>query len=117
MTYETALKLKEAGFPQEVENARFKRYYNGEEMSLNSRLPPGANHELYERLRFPSLEELIEACGKGFTYLWQTVDGWVAGQGNKRGDWTMTDGDQYPEAEGSTPSEAVANLWLALNKK
>ena len=70
----------------------------------------------------PTLEELIEACKKthesnGYTFdfvinyvnseepYWfagyEYMDGWCEGE----------------DGQGATPTEAVANLWLALNKK
>lgn len=59
----------------------------------------------------PTLEELIEACGDKMLHLRHDYDG----------KWSAT----YPhetirkliEGQGSTPSEAVANLWLALHEK
>ncbi len=52
----------------------------------------------------PSLSELIEACGDEFHGLWRVMDEWFAK--DARG----------LEIKGSTPEEAVAKLWLALNK-
>ena len=59
----------------------------------------------------PSLEELIEACGEGFTYLEDKVqeegdDGWEAFS-RKYGKYGY----------GDKPACAVAKLWLAINKK
>lgn len=54
----------------------------------------------------PTLEELIEACGEDFSLLSKVKDGWYC--------------ESYPNVKdviGSTPSEAVANLWLALQDK
>lgn len=48
----------------------------------------------------PTFEELADACGKDFTVLVRGLEGW------------------YADSElGSTPKEAIANLWLALNEK
>ena len=54
----------------------------------------------------PSLSELIEACGEEYRMMKYSVEhlGWFAG-GYKE------------EGFGQTPTEAVANLWLELNKK
>lgn len=61
----------------------------------------------------PTLSELIEACGDGFINLTRDYSGWctnfVAGINDESY-------DGY-ETYGSTPEEAVANLWLELNKK
>lgn len=52
----------------------------------------------------PTLSELIEECGEGFKFsLHRFIEGWFAD----------TKGH---EGKGSTPEEAVANLWLELNK-
>ena len=50
----------------------------------------------------PTLSELIEACGKGFWELTKYPSRWGAYEWKGR------------EGSGSTPEEAVANLWLAL---
>jgi hypothetical protein len=87
MNYELAKKLKDAGFPQQP-------------------VPflPLANNspETMDLLTYPTLEELIEACGEGFTTLIRSFEGEV---------W-LADGE-----EGKTAIEAVANLWLELHKK
>lgn len=51
----------------------------------------------------PTLSELIEACGDSFEELTKIENNWVVTGG-------------YQEGKGSTPEEAVANLWLELNK-
>lgn len=58
----------------------------------------------------PTLSELIEACGDRFSRVIQTFEpkGWEA---------KSTDVPQRIERKGKTPEEAVAKLWLALNKK
>lgn len=69
----------------------------------------------------PDLSELIEACGQGgsyFTGLQHIVDSPAS---YLNGLWRATgfnnDKDLYEEATAITPITAVANLWLALNKK
>ncbi len=58
-----------------------------------------------EIISFPSLEALIKACGDTtFFDLIKLKDKWVAS-------------DHYHKLEGSTPNEAVANLYLALYGK
>lgn len=60
----------------------------------------------------PSLEELIEACfdnGSTFCSLKFEENKWIAyGYNHKK--------DIYAYCSGITPSEAVARLWLELNK-
>lgn len=65
-------------------------------------------------VRIPSLASLIEECGEGFldlirTESWEEVE-WTA-SGRRNG------GPAFQERRHSTPEEAVAKLWLALNKK
>ena len=60
------------------------------------------------KLYIPSLEELIEACGDGLQDLTHTDDGWITNAENI-GDLIQTNG--------KTPLQAVAYLWLALNRK
>ncbi len=55
----------------------------------------------------PTLSELIEACGDRFNCLERMIGCWIA----------IYDGDAaYFIGEGITPEEAVAHLWLELNK-
>ena len=58
-----------------------------------------------DRVYVPTLEELIEACGMNFGSLDRLRDGWLA----------SANYDQNCFAE--TPAEAVARLWLALQKR
>lgn len=79
--------LKEVGFPLDKAKMAFSRAI----------------------LPAPSLEELIEACKSKFQYLYK-----IAGGG-----WLVhgINDDTLVEVKGSTPTEAVARLWLALNPK
>lgn len=95
MTYELALKLKEAEFPF-PEGAWF-----GEE-----------NNMWYTD--FPSLSQLIDECGDLFTNLH------YEGTGDRWDSWSATSWDYEAEKNRWTeyapnPKEAVAKLWLALN--
>lgn len=104
MNYELAKKLKDAGFPMKTTELEL---YG----STPSRfLAPAEEGGFYNE---PTLSELIETCGSKFDRLTRnemTDDSAV---------WRV---DCYDMAvgnfgEGSTPEEAVANLWLALNEK
>lgn len=55
----------------------------------------------------PTLEELIEACGEEISSLFRFEGYWIA----------RPTQEFNADGEGSTPTEAVARLWLALNKK
>lgn len=91
MNYELAKQLKDAGFP----------------------FDPELGHAVIS----PSLSELIEACGDDICL--SNVDGYVQGKLSKK-TWIAIKsyGIRKPEdiEDGYTAEEAVAKLWLALNK-
>jgi len=101
MGYNLAKKLKEAGF--EVRE-KFSYHKN----------PTNPYEE--QGYFLPSLSELIKACNPkvyddfglriGYTENWEA--------------WATYHGETIPEVDlnvsGNTPEEAVATLWLALNK-
>lgn len=105
ISYELALKLKEAGYISE-------RNYGYEELTpLDCRpsLELSVEHEKHAVIS-PTLSELIEACGDEIVNLhrypfgaWEALGGKIEGK---------------PVLSGSadSPEEAVANLWLELNK-
>lgn len=125
MNYELALRLKEAGFPQGLydftrdgehyqfretddvpENNRtmWARYYTQEFLDKH----------IEELVLIPTLSELIEECGERFRWLVHehsitTLNEWYASDGTN----TWKEDAHW----GITPEEAVANLYLALNKK
>jgi len=92
MTYALAKQLKDAGFP--------------------IRKTCLCEEDVCVHIEYPTLSELIEACGDSFGELnhyrnsrdWEAIsENWQDEQGVGR----MT--------SGKTPEEAVAKLWLALN--
>ncbi len=87
ISYELAFRLKKAGFPQKI------------------KLPPGETQVPEKLCYIPTLEELIEACGEDFSYVAFTGEAWRCRAG------------QSVESHGSTPSEAVAMLYLKLYDK
>lgn len=99
MNYELALELKNSGFPQEGDRP-------GDVVSglVNEDGSMG-------RLYYPILEELIEACGDGVFTLGRFKD--FDEEGNMG--WIAT--SRLTPSRSKTPIEAVARLWLALNKK
>ncbi len=102
MGYELAKKLKDSGFPQ--------AYPTGNGCGFFYKNDDGSN-ECYA----PTLTELIEACGDRFYSLHQ--DDPISGI-YRFGKFYATAKPQIAERfGGDTPEEAVANLWLALNKK
>ena len=90
MDYDLAESLMDAGFPQ---------------IGKGSLIGP-MNKLVWrsgDRVYVPTLEELIEACGDGFESLERGMNTWFC-----------NDTFLY---DGTTPVEAVARLWLALNRK
>lgn len=105
MNYELAKELKEAGFPQKG-LGRWVDDTNG----IWSDRPDYDSKFAFAY--FPSLEELIEACGEAFNDLQRPTSDtaerkWYA--------LATAPTKPWPHGEGETPTEAVARLWLALN--
>ncbi len=89
-------KLKEAGFPQKEKGD----FVNPPDCELNY---PVSGIGIY----IPTLSELIEACGDEFGSLTREDDGSF---------YAVNVSNKAKYGFGSTPEEAVANLWLELNK-
>ena len=103
MNYELAKQLKDAGFPQEgedfiTESDGYARY--------------SSNNTAYN----PSLSELVEACGNDFKKLAKVPFTEVTGNKFFAWSWDLKDKEAVM-GEGETAEEAVAKLWLELNKK
>ncbi len=100
MNYELAKKLKEAGFKQ---SGKGKVWYTSSE----DREQYFFDGEFEIRpVYIPTLSELIEACGEEDLILKCIVkENWTAEK--LTGEYGI----------GNTAEEAVANLWLELNKK
>lgn len=102
MTYELALKLKKAGFPEREQG--YADAFSGPNVV---EIPIDG---VVTRIYIPTLSELIEACGDEFATLSKVnthTTRWAAQA-------------DYLEAErvfADTPEEAVASLWLALQEK
>ena len=92
MEYKLAKQLKDAGFPQKAK----------------SEYPLYMCEDDKEPLQIPTLSELIEACGDRFTSL-QLEDGTWYTDG-------ITGDILDHEKKGETPEEAVAKLYIKLNK-
>lgn len=95
MTYELAKRLKDAGFPLNIATTGGEYFQDGEPR---------------QRYLYPTLEELIEACGESFSELVKYSDRWLARR-ELQDEWGRM------EFIGTSPTEAVAHLWLAINKK
>lgn len=120
MNYELAKKLKGAGFPfgwQTVVSCDGGVQCSSKKC-LGKHSEPYLNEEQRKRAlteNTPTLEELIEACGKSFLVLRNGLAEasvpavWVAG--GRRAVHT-----EYIDTIGSTPLEAVAKLWIKLQE-
>lgn len=137
MNYELAKQLKEAGFPQKTLNTGVTVINKDNVISVITETNPEIISCLgnFGWIYAPTLSELIEACPKKilnkdtedtkYSYFCLEIDTddsrdepekeiWVAGYNTPidyEGNFiTMSN-------NGSTPEEAVARLWLELNKK
>ena len=102
LSYETAKKLKEAGFPQGVTEHQYGWVHAHNSFQLDE-------GDMTEAISAPTLEELISFCKKDYFIL--EYDG---------GYWTVGNGEYYQLKtlnHFKTPSEAVANLWLVLHSR
>lgn len=106
MNYELAKTLKDAGFPL---NRDWSPFYVIEKTGVRE---IGFNN-------IPTLEELVDACGEDFFGLTRWGEEWIASSSTNM-DGAITDDDDQSGGKhgiGLAPLEAVAMLWLKLNKK
>lgn len=94
--------LKDAGFPGMVDSWRDPQ---------NNTMSTGPVEGWEHFWHMPSLSELITACGNKFTILGRVFN---ADNGFETTGWVAHTHDGGA-VDGSTPEEAVARLWLALN--
>ena len=113
MNYKLALKLKEVGFKCQ-HDVDADCVYGG------CRIPDDWDSDTpSEIVHSPTLEELIEACGNQIASIRigtkrtderEVTTWWYA--------YSATDLDaKGVTVDGATPTEAVANLWIEINKK
>lgn len=115
MNYELAKQLKEAGF---IVKDRWIKDVSGIQHAPKDYIAGATNNGdgSFSHVYIPTLSELIEACPKSsptdgnedFT-LSSRQDHWIAGF-EAYETWSY-------QQHGNTPEEAVAKLWLELNKK
>ena len=114
MNYELAKKLKDAGFPQRGKGSWIGGGIPSKELikdtnGLIQKIVKERENHFYQ----PTLSEIIEACGDRFTNLRRVFNDF-------NNEWFA---EYTPllvaekEGYGFTPEEAVANLWLELNRK
>lgn len=102
LSYELCKELKDAGFP-------FREKLPEDFAVIRAGGKPLAEATIIDGFKcfYPTLEELIAAVGEDFIWLRRGGNTFSA-----HGDIVIP--DSY---DGSTPSEAVARLYLALNAK
>jgi len=121
MTYGLALELKNAGFKSEhqmdMDTASFcvRCPYFEEYQPNYGGIEPNKG---FIEMCYPTLSELIEACGDNenrFIRLQSYYDkNDLMWQADDNGGFIIR--DDIVSGTGSTPEEAVAKLWLELNK-
>ncbi len=125
MNYELAKELKDVGFSQDGNGIQSWYDWNQKEIDRNYDFLSEDN-ESGEYIYLPTLSELIEACGYKLRAI-QREDYedeiYDLETPNEKKWCAVREWYQYypPAVEsgeyGSTPEEAVARLWLTLNKK
>lgn len=106
MTYALAKELREAGYSQEFKMGHWICDLELFDIQITDKAGDCYGDAL---IYHPTLSELIEECGDGYFSLGRDTSGmWRCYM--KKDQEYMTDIDP-------TPEEAVARLWLALNKK
>lgn len=119
MDYSLAKQLKNAGFPQHQSDYYYgnnNQYRNGDGKPVVERREDENETAFSDFLcDIPTLEELIEACNHFPDHPFASLI--QLGSTEKWGQWEAEVWWSDIKGEGSTPTEAVARLWLALNKK
>ncbi len=113
MNYELAKKLKESGLAQ---RGHGNIYYKEDKSSFI-----GSESTYKEGFYIPTLSELIEACGDNLRWIKHNIHdkkvAWLA-QGRPHNEVRHPKlGSPDIRCYAETPEEAVANLWLELQKK
>lgn len=107
MNYELAKELKDAGFSQEDRHWYYSLDTIPETLWCYNVLEPIILPDT-KLVAAPTIEELIEECGIPFRELKRHTHGWSSSSARQAGGI---------QRKGRNPTEAVARLWLALNKK
>lgn len=116
LSYETALKLKNTGFPQGKGyiylSIKGNAYHSAFTKLIYCKSNPNKQYPNNEWLYAPTLSELIEVCGDKFGMLLR-----LPGSDMGFASWLAQSAYDNFTGKGSTPEEAVANLWLQLHNK
>ena len=106
-SFTIAKRLKTAGFPQRFAgDFAFNEQGRAVQLSIE-RLLEAENTEI----SIPTLNELIKACGEKFGGLERFLDG------TRNRFRAYTHIPEIPSGYADTPEEAVARLWLFLNRE
>ena len=100
MNYELAKELQKAKFPKSKDWVEHSTLMKG-------------NYFMVDGYGVPNLSELIEACGEMFEYMERIRGGTIP---ELKWSAVSTNVEKYNISYGHTPEEAVANLYLAINK-
>jgi hypothetical protein len=109
MDYALAKELKDAGFPQYGQSYFTTEDDNTRLHSLGQKYKFGSLSTDKEVVYFPTLDELIDACGDDFNSL--TYSGSVNNL------WWVYQRNNDFSTQGHSRVEAVGRLWMALSKK
>ena len=99
---------------KQLANAGFRQFGHGKYAGDRANTVARRADQVYA----PTLSELIEACGELYKEKYEFILAWSIDQ------WyaTYVDANNHVAEDldsyhGATPEEAVARLWLSLNKK
>ena len=107
VSFNLAKRLKNAGFPQ-----RFTGGFAFNEQGLAIQLIGDRQWQAMDtHVSIPNLNELIKACGEKFGGLERFLDG----TRNRFRAYTQV--PNIPSGYADTPEDAVARLWLLMNKQ
>lgn len=111
MDYKLALKLKEAGFPQDKSEFILRKYSLKKKPLRIARPPVGMevcilSGKIECEVAEPTLDEMIDEIGEDFMDLSREGKKW----------WARSVYSMASLGGGKTKKEAVANLWLKLRK-
>lgn len=107
MNYELIKQLDDAGFPHKHAPDRMIR------VEIGGKVFNPDDDSTFRWVTIPTLSELIAACGDGLNIIYHSGNDWIAGE---RDPYATDDLYFYTSVKGSTPEEAVARLWLSLQK-
>ena len=116
LSYEKCKELKDAGFSQGDFLGNHFYTYNSQDRGKIKMVGfevKGQDEVNKKDIKIPTLSELIEACGDKFDRLEQQF---VNLDGEDEISWAACYDKVLLVERGKTPEEAVANLWLELNK-